>query len=278
MFPFISALAQVGNVVVDKVVLTRRQVSVHVFVPIIFLFLFLTTACLYPFFSKVNPDFFTLKYILLFLAMLVSAVVWNIFYYQGVQAEKVHELETILMFQPLLTILLAALILRGETNIHIEIASIVAAVMLILAHVKKNHLEFSAGSYKLILAVIFMSVELIIIKELLNVLSPVSLYFFRTGIMFVFFYIFYHPKINQVAPANYGLMFLVGVLGTTQMVTKFYGFSEFGVIYTSLILILAPLLIYIVSAIYLHEKLKSRTIISALVILGCIVYATILGR
>lgn len=278
MFAFIAALAQVGGVILDKITLTRKQVSVHVFVPILFLFLFLSTAILYPFFGHINPDFFTLKYLLLFLAMLVTAVIWNIFYYQGVQSEKVQEFEMILMFQPLLTILLAVLVLKGERNIHIEISAIVAAAALIIAHIKKQHLEFSRGSYKLILAVLFMSVELIIIKEMLNVLSPVTLYFFRTGIIFLFFYIFYHPKVNQVAPANYGLILLTGFLGTAQMVTKFYGFEAYGVVYTSLILILSPLLVYVVSTIYLHEKLKPRVIASALVILGCIVYATLTGK
>jgi len=278
MFAFIAALAQVGGVIVDKITLTRKQVSVHVFVPILFLFLFLSTAILYPFLGHINPDLFTLRYLLLFGAMIVTAVIWNIFYYQGVQSEKFHEFEMILMFQPLLTILLAVLVLKGERNIHIEIAAIVAAAALIISHIKKQHLEFSSGSYKLILAVVFMSVELIIIKEMLNVLSPVSLYFFRTGIIFIFFYIFYHPKVNQVVPANYSLILLTGLLGTAQMVTKFYGFDYYGVVYTSLVLILSPMLVYIVSTIFLHEKLKTRTVISALVILICIVYATLAGK
>lgn len=278
MFPFISALSQAGGIIVDKIILTRRQVSLHIFVPILFLFLFLLTALSYPFLGKISADFFQPYYLLLFLAMIVVAIIWNVYYYRGVQAEKIHEFELIMMFQPILTILLATIFLRGERNLSLEIASIIAALALIAARLNKNHLEFSSSSLGLILAVVLMSVELIIIKLLLNVLSPVALYSLRTGIIFIFFLFYYRPHLGKVADHNFGLIFATSFLGTAQMVTKFYGFQEFGVIYTSLILIISPVLVYIVSTIFLHERLKMRTIISALVILGCIVYATLIGK
>lgn len=278
MFPFIATLTQAGGIIIDKIILTRRQVSLHIFVPILFLFLFLLTAICYPFLGKISADFFQPYYLLLFLAMIIVAIVWNVFYYRGVQAEKVHEFELIVMFQPLLTILLATIFLQSERNLNLGIISIIAALALIIAHLRKNHLEFSPNSIGLILSVVLMSVELIIIKLLLNVLSPVALYALRTGIIFLFFLFYYRPHLSRVADHNFGLIFLTSFLGTAQMVTKFYGFQEFGVIYTSLILILSPILVYIVSTIFLHENLKMRTIISALVILGCIVYATMMGK
>lgn len=278
MFPFISALSQAGGIIVDKIVLTRRQVSLRVFVPILFLFLFLLTAICYPFLGKISADFFQPYYLWLFLAMITVAIVWNVYYYRGVQAEKIHEFELIVIFQPILTILLATIFIKGERNLQLEIASIIAALALITAHIKKNHFVFSSNSLGLILAVILMSIELIIIDYLLDVLSPVALYAVRTGIIFIFFLFYYKPHLKMVADHNFGLIFLTSALGTIQMVTKFYGFQEFGVIYTSLILILSPVLVYIISTIFLHENLKMRTIVSVLVILGCIVYATLLAR
>ena len=246
--------------------------------PILFLFLFLLTAILFPFFGKISIDILSWRYIILFSAMIATAIIWNIYYYRGLQAEKVQEFELIVMFQPLLTILLATIFLKGERNIHIEIAAFIAAVCLIVAHINKNHLTLSRGATQLVLAVVFMSVELIIIDVLLKVLSPVALYTIRTGILLIFFYLYMRPQISRVADSNIWLIFLTSAFGVAQMVSKFYGFEKYGVIYTSLILILAPILIYIISSIWLHEKLKPRMIISALVIIGCIVYATILGK
>lgn len=278
MFAFIAALAQVGGIIVDKITLTRRQVSVHVFVPILFLFLFLLTSLLFPFLGKISIEIVEPRNLIIFLAMLIAAIVWNIFYYQGVQSEKVHEFELIVMFQPLLTILLATVFLKNERNINIEIAATIAAVFLIISHIKRTHFQMSTGGYKLVLAVIFMSIELILIDTLLDIFSPVALYSIRTGILFLFFFIFYHPQINKVAPKNIALILATSALGTTQMISKFYGFKEYGVVYTSLILIISPILVYIISTFTLHEKIKWRTLVSAVVILGCIVYASLMGK
>lgn len=277
MFPIIATLSQIGGILVDKIVLTRRQVSLRVFVPLLFLFLFLFSVILFPFLGTISHQIFTPYYIIIFILMIATAIIWNVFYYRGVQQEKMNEFELIIMFQPLFTIVLAAVFLRGEQSVHTIIAAVIAAIALILAHFQKKHLEFSAGAVSLILAVVFMSVELILIKVLLAVFSPVALYMVRTAIIFIFFYFYYKPDIFRVANTNVALILSSAALGVVQMVTKFYGFEKYGVVYTSLVLIAAPLLIYFLSAIFLHEKIKPRILIAALVILLCIVYATLRG-
>lgn len=231
-----------------------------------------------PFLGKVSHDFFQIRYLLYFILMLVVAIVWNVFYYRGAQKEKVHEFELIIMFQPLITILLAAIFIEKNVNIHIFIAAILASFALVAAHLKKMHLEFSEYSWGLVVACFFISVEIIFQKILLEVFSPVALYFYRTIIIFIFFYIFFRPHMKQVANTNLWLILTTSALGVAQMVTKFYGFESFGVIYTSLVLIISPVLVYLLSTIMLHERLRPRMVISFLVILSCIVYATLAGK
>ena len=278
MFAFIAALAQAGGIIVDKIILTRRRMEIHVFIPVLFLFLFLITGILMPHLGKISLEIFKPYYLVIFLLMIAVAIIWNIFYYQGVQKEKVHEFELIIMFQPLLTILLAAVLIEKNTNIHLLIAAIIASLSLIFSHLRKNHFELSSGSRGLILAVIFMSIEIILQKIILEVFSPVALYFVRTGIIFLIFLFLYQPRLRQVSNAHLFLLLATSALGVIQMITKFYGFQSYGVIYTSLILILSPVLVYITSTILLHERLKLRTVLSALAIIGCIVYATLLGK
>lgn len=278
MFPFIAAVAQAGGIIVDKVILTRRRIDLKIFIPVLFLFLFLTTALLFPSFGQINLDIFKPYYLIIFIAMLAAAVGWNFLYYRGVQAEKVQDFELIMMTQPVLTILLASVFLKGERNIHLIIVALIASIALVISHVRREKLEISRASWGLILTVVLMSIELILIDILLQVFSPVALYFVRTGILFVFFIFYYRPHLRLVADHNLLWILLTASLGTIQMISKFYGFQNFGVIYTSLILILAPILVYIISTFLLHERLRTRTIVSVLVILGCIVYATFLGK
>ncbi|MEK7142669.1 MAG: EamA family transporter [Patescibacteria group bacterium] len=278
MFAFIAAIAQAGGIIVDKIVLTRRRMEIHVFIPLLFLFLFILTGLLMPHLGKISYEIIKPYYLVIFLLMIGAAIIWNVFYYQGVQQEKVHEFEMIIMFQPLLTILFAAILIEKNTNIHLLIAAIIASLALIISHIRKNHFELSSGSRGLILAVIFMSFEIILQKIILVVFSPVALYFVRTGIIFLIFLILYRPRLGQVSSVNTFLLLATSGLGVAQMVSKLYGFQSYGVIYTSLILILSPVLVYISSTILLHERLKVRTVLSALVIIGCIVYATIFGK
>jgi len=277
LFPLIAALTQAGGIIIDKITLTRSRVELRVFIPIVFICLFFLTAVMFPWLGWISADFLTPKYQLLFWAMIVVAIAWNFFYYKGAQAEKVHDFELIIMGQPLVTILLASIFLTNEQNWHIVIAAIVASVALIVSRIQKEHIVLTPAMWGLVAAVILMSIELILIDYLLKVLSPVSLYAFRTGIIALFFLSFYRPHLKQVSPHHYALMIASSALGVIQMVSKFYGFTEFGVIYTSLILILAPVLVYIIATIWLHEKLKIKQILAGLVILSCILYATILG-
>lgn len=278
MFAFIAALTQASGIIVDKIALTRQRIELKIFIPILFLFLFLLTVLLFPWLGWISTDLFKPSYLVLFFSMLLVAIIWNIFYYRGAQAEKVHKFELIVMGQPLVTILLASIFLSGERNWPLIMAAIIAGIALIVAHLRREHFEFSAESWGLVAAVVLMSVELILIDLLLKVFSPVALYAVRTGIITLFFYFYYQPHMKLVADHHYGLILASAALGVVQMVTKFYGFQQFGVVYTSLILILAPILVYIISTLWLHERLKARTIISAIVILGCIIYATMVGR
>lgn len=207
--------------------------------------------------------------------MIVLAIIWNFYYYKGIESEKVQEFELILMFQPLITILLAEIFLKNETNLKVAILALVAAIALIFSQARKHHFDLTPGAKSMYLAVLFMSIELIIIRLVLDFMSPIALYTVRTGIIFLFFYIYYKPKMFRVSRVNIYHIFITAVLGTVQMVTKFYGFEIYGVVYMSLILILSPMLVYMSSIFYFHEKLRVRTAISALVILFCIVYATI---
>lgn len=277
MFPLIAALTQAGGIIIDKITLTRQRVELKIFIPILFIFLFFLTAILFPWLGWISTDFLTWKYQILFWAMLTLAVVWNIFYYRGARAEKVRDFELVIMGQPLVTIMLASIILQNERNWPVVIAAIIAGIALFISRIQKEHLEFSPEMRGLVAAVVLMSIELILIDLLLAVFSPVALYAARTGVIALFFYLYYRPHLKLVAPHHYWLVAASAVLGVTQMVTKFYGFKEFGVIYTSLILIIAPILVYIISTIWLHERLKARTVIAAVVILGCILYATLVG-
>ncbi len=272
----IAAIGYAGGIVVDKIILSRYRIPVKRFVPLLFIWLATITAFLLPKFGVVDWSVFgTTKYLLLFLAMFAVAITWNSFYYRGIQNEEIHEFELVMLLSPLVTIVLSEIFLPSERNIELFIAGAVASIALILSRFKHHHLQITKNTSIIFIAMFFMSAESIIIKMLLDVFSPVALYFIRTAIMAVIFLIIWRPKLLSVPARCFAYTIISAVFGVIQMVLKFYGFAKLGVVETTIILVLGPFLVYFFSAFYFKENLKKRDIIAALIVIASVLYVTL---
>ena len=220
-----------------------------------------------------NNDFQLVAWLWL-LAVIIIATIWNIGYAKALSKENLEEFESFILFTPLLTTIFAWLFLR-ETNEKIVIASSIASLAFLFSHLKKNHLILHKTQKYLVGVVILMSFESIIIKQALNYFSPALLYTLRTLIVFMIFSVIYRKSIKIIPQKSWTLFALSGALGALYKISQFAGFANFGVIYTTLVLMLAPFIILLFDKIWLKEKLHWRYIISIIVIIGAIVYATI---
>ncbi len=271
----IASLGYAGGVIADKIILSKYRVPVLRFIPLLFIWLAVITAVFVPIWGEINfSELLTVKYGLLFLAMIVVAVSWNIFYYRGIQKEEVHEFELIMMLSPLITIAFAEIFLPSERSLPVFIAGLAGSLALIATRFRHHHLKITTTTWQTILAMVLMSGESIIIKNLLGVMSPVTLYFIRTSVIAVIFLVMYRPKLFAMTKEAYALTILSAVFGVIQMVLKFYGFINLGVVETTLVLVLGPFLVYFYSAFYFKEKLYRRDIFAAAVVVGCILYVT----
>ena len=271
----IASLGYAGGVVVDKIVLSRFRVPVLRFIPLLFVWLAVITAIFIPVWGKIDlVEFVSLKFIFLFLGMILVAVIWNIFYYRGIQREEVHEFELIMMLSPLTTIVFAEIFLPSERSWPVFLAALIGSLTLIITRFRHHHLKISTTTWQTILAMVLMSGESILIKNLLVVMSPVTLYFIRTTVIAIIFLIMYRPKMFEMQRTAYALTILSAIFGVVQMVLKFYGFANLGVVETTLILVLGPFIVYFFSSYYFREKLFKRDIFAAAVVVGCILYVT----
>lgn len=269
----IASLGYAGGVVADKFVLSKYRVPVMRFIPLLFIWLAVITAVFLPRWGGLEFNLLLqAKTIILFLGMITVAVVWNILYYQGIQKEDLHEFELIMLLSPLATIMLAAIFLPSERNLTVFIPGVIASVALIITRFRKHHAHISAVAWRTMIAMVLMSFESIIIKELLAAFSPVFLYFARTLCIAIIFFIIYKPKILEMRKEAYALTILSAIFGVIQMVLKFYGFSSLGVVETTMILVLGPFLVYLASSAFFREKIYYRDLSAAIVVILCILY------
>lgn len=271
----IASIGYAGGVISDKIILCRNRVPVMRFIPLLFIWLAIITAIFLPVFGRVNWNgLLTTKYIVLFVIMIAIAVVWNIFYYKGIQKEEIHEFELIMLLSPLVTILFAEIFLPAERDWVVFAAAMVASGALLATRFRHHHLKIGRTAWQTIFAMVLMSAESIFIKEMLAVLSPVTLYFIRTAIIAVVFLIFYRPKLFAMPRTAYALTIISAMFGVLQMVLKFYGFDSLGVVETTMILVLGPFLVYFASMYYFKEKVYKRDIFAAAVVVLAILFVT----
>jgi drug/metabolite transporter (DMT)-like permease len=275
--PFIAALSVGAATVIDKVGLSKKAIPVKQYVPFLFLYLFFFTALATPFLGRLNWNLIVApQFLFLFLIMIVLAIAWNIFYYESLQKEKLFEFETIVMLAPLVTIVLSWLFFPETWDARIGIVAIIAALALVWSHWDKHHLKLSHYSLNMVVAVVMMAMEDIIATEMLRdqVASPVGLYAVRTLILFGFFFAYYRPEVRRIGRSTLNVISVSGLLGALSMVLKYYGYQKIGIPFTALVMLAAPMAVYIGSATVIHERMKWKVVAAALIIAVAIVYAT----
>ena len=271
IIPLIAATLSAITIILEKYILSYQKVDYKTFNVLIFFFLFLISLLFFPKFGWLNSNAGTPYFIFIGILMVATAASWNVLFARALEHEKIIEFEIIQMFQPLLTILLGSLIFATERSIYILPFAFIASIALIASRIKKHHLSFDKFSKILLLAVFLMAIEMVFIKILLAVYSPVALYCLRTFLVFLVLVIFFRPKFAGLNYKKILIMAGTAFLAVIQMVLIYASVGSEGLVFTTLVLILTPILIFIFSIIFYHEKFSFRTLLLYLIIIGCIV-------
>ncbi len=276
--PIVAALTNAMGLGFEKVALAKKRMPNGLYLSVLFLIIFFITSLMSPFLGAIDHALvFKPKYIILFVTALTLGIMYNYLMSVSIQKEKLHEHEMIMMLSPVLTIVLASLYTPASVDFRVFVAAFVAAVCLLIAKLEKGHFDFSRYSINLVIAVFMMAVESLIINELLKAYSPISLYAFRTGFMFLAYVLIFRPHFNLMSRDNFKLVVGSAVMGSIYMVLRLYGYKDFGIVKTTLFLVASPILVYLISARYFKEKISWKTGFASIVILGCIVYVSFIA-
>lgn len=258
-------------------VISRLRDRSKIFVPIMFVFAFLFLAVFVAFF----PNMFSVSAggyepIFLFLMFLVIAIASfrNMLYYYSFQREGLCEIEPFMSFVPLLTILIAGIAYPAETNIRVFALAIIAALALVLSHIKRKHLVFSRDMLPILAVIVLEAAENNIVRELLRHYSPTAMYMVRTFLVAIVLLIFIRPNFKKVYKKEFLSLAAISFFWVLVMIFTYYAYQTVGVVYTSLIMMLAPVLIVFGSWLILKErKIEKRNIVALFVVLACVVAA-----
>jgi len=276
--PIIGALALASGTILEKIVLRKRKVSIKLYQTAGFLAIVLAMLPFIYFFWKMTPQAFELRNIFIFSLVILFSIMANLFAFYSLKWEKVTNIEPARILEPLFIILLAILFSFFFTtlytrNYNVIIPALIAGLALIFSHIKKNHLKFNKYFIAAIIGSFFFALELVITRLILDYYSPISFYFLRCSAVFLISLILFRPKFSNLNKKVRFEILAIGVVWFIYRIIVYYGYLNYGVIFTTLIIMLGPIFIYIFAYKFLKEKINWKNIVAALVIIGCVVYA-----
>lgn len=274
MLLLLAAFNDAFGVIVNKVALSKAKVPVPLFTAVQFFFLTNFAALSLPFLGQIAAAAFNSKFIILFVVMLGLALSWNLLYYQAIQQETVETLELYLLLLPLLTVIISAIFFQNERHLQTLVAALVASVTLVVSHLKRRTIKFDRSEIALLLGVLLMAVESVVIKLLVEVWSPAALYTARTLGIFLVMAAAVRPTIRNLSLPAIALIILSALAGVIYKIIQFTGYAQFGIVFTTLVLILSPAFVLFLGRIVLKEKIHLKQVIAMVVIIAAVVWGT----
>jgi drug/metabolite transporter (DMT)-like permease len=279
--PILGALALASGTILQKLVLKRKRIDIKFYQTAEFFTIVLVMLPLIYFFWKMDIQALQLKNIFIFILVIIFSIVANLFTYYSMKWEKVSNIEPAKILEPLFVIILAiffSYLVDGnlfDRKLSVIIPAFIAGLALIFSHVEKHHLRFNKYFIAAILGSFFFALELVISRLILDYYSPMTFYFLRGLSIFTLSLIIFRPKMRKIKTKVKFQILAIGILWVIFRVIVYYGYINFGVIFTTLVIMLAPIFIYLFAYIFLKEKLKPKNIIAAIIILASVLYATL---
>jgi len=280
--PILGAFLEATGMIMEKEVIRKKNMNYKNYTVYGFLAIVVAIIPFLFFFWKVTPEAFELKNLIVLFLVIISALFANLLIFYSLKREKLCEFEPIRLMQPLFTILLAFILsffitsYANERNVYILGLALIASITLIWAHVKKHHLNFDKYIIAALLGSFLFGVELALSKIILPYYSSWSFYFIRCLIILIIAAIIFRPDLKKIDKKTHYFTWIVSFIWITYRIILYWGYEALGIIFTTMILILTPIFIFIFARIFLKEKPTKKQIISAVIILLCVVAAVYL--
>lgn len=279
--PILGALALASGTIIQRLVLKRKRIDIKFYQTAEFFTIVMAMLPLIYFFWRFDTQALELKNIFIFSLVIIFSIAANLFTYYSMKWEKVSNIEPAKILEPLFVIILAiffSYIVSAELfdrNLKVIIPAFISGLALIFSHVEKHHFRMNKYFVAAILGSFFFALELVISRLILDYYSPMTFYFLRGLSIFMISLIIFRPKMRKIQTKVKFQILAIGILWVIFRVIVYYGYINLGVIFTTLVIMLGPIFIYLFAFIFLKEKLRVKNIVAALVILLSVLYATL---
>lgn len=275
--PILGAFFLAVGTVLERFVLKVKNIEVNAYQTASFLAIMVALSPLLYFFWRVDPGALDARNIFIFCLVVLFSIVANLFVFYSLKGEKIVNLVPAKEMESVFVILLAivfSFIFGGlyERNFHIIIPALISGAALLFSHIKRHHLQFNKYFVSAIFGSLFFAIELILSRLILDLYSPITFYFLRCSAIFLISLIVLKPNFQGFTGKIGWQILLTGVAWAGYRVVLYYGYLSVGIVFTTLILMLGPVFIYIFAHFFLKEKMSWKNFITAIIIVASVVY------
>jgi len=276
--PILGALALSLGTILERTILKIKKIDIKFYQTASFFSIILATLPFIYFFWRIDSGAFQLKNILIFAGIVLFSITANLLVFYSLKWEKVTNLEPARILEPLFVVLLALILSffcnNFDRDLNMIIPAIIASVALVFPHIKKHHLNFNKYFIAAIFGSFFFALELVLSNFILQFYSLITFYFLRCASIFFISLIVFKPKLKPLKDKKIPvLIFTTGAIWVAYRMAIYFGYAQYGVTFTTLIIMLSPVFIYFIANRFLKEKLNWKNILSSVIIIGCVIYA-----
>ena len=276
IYPLLAAVIDSVTLVLTKrSLIVFKQLTDQAFTFWIMVFIVAVGLITLPWTGHIDPAAFSLRYGILVLAMVALAANYNILFRYGLKHEQVSQLEPLLLFNPLLTVVIAGLIYPDERSWQIYLAIGLASGLLIWSRWRAGSIRWDKAMWAMVGFAVLYGIEVAIVRQLLEVYAPISLYLVRCSTTGLFLWMLGRgrmPLINWRQSA-YFLGMAISAVVVTGLV--YFSYHAQGINATVMVMIISPVLVYSLSAAVLKEKISPRDVIASIGVVLLVLWANL---
>ncbi|MDO8524845.1 MAG: EamA family transporter [bacterium] len=174
-------------------------------------------------------------------------------------------------------IIFSSIVFTDERNFAVIIPAIIASVAIIWSHWEKHCFKIKKRTLTfLVWSLCAGVVGALVSKILLASWNPISLELVRSGAVALILGLLFFKYTSKISFKAFLLLLATNILTSIAWILFYFSYQRLGIIYTTLIFSIQPLLVYMASVFFLKEPLKWKKAIAFLIVLASIGVANFL--
>lgn len=260
----------------EKVVLSIKGIKPMTYMSVAYMILLATDIVVFLVMGIALPKYLSPTGIL-FLIAVGLGLFTNLLYYRAVKGDDLTQVTQFSLLYNIPLIFLASIFFPEQSSALLIVLALVAAFTVIWSqweggfHIKKTTMTFFI--WTLIGIPMISIIQTAIVEEW----NPVALAISSDALIVLILLPTFikSRKAGGLPKKAIPKIVISQILISLSFIIYLFGYANLGLLYTSLLIMLQPLLVYIFSVMFLKEKLIKKRVVAFIVVLLCIGVATI---